>query len=124
MLQGYFYIYHFTRLKATYWFLLFVQPTMLLDKLLILKCDTQTDNYTLAIIIQDLTKLGVDRVKPWNGWMDGLFPTCNPAFRIIVSSPVPVPFLWSLDVGFGTLALDLGSTIFMLVCHLSTCHIL
>ena len=27
--------------------------------------------------------------------------------RIIVSAPVPVPFLWTLDLGFGTWAWDL-----------------
>ena len=39
------------------------------------------------------------------------------AFRIILSAPVPVPFLWTLDLGFGNLiwnldlGLDLGLTI-------------
>ena len=38
-------------------------------------------------------------------------------FRIILSAPVPVPFLWTLDLGFGNLiwnldlGLDLGLTI-------------
>ena len=31
--------------------------------------------------------------------------------RIIVSAPVPVSFLWTLDFGFGTSDLDLGLTI-------------
>jgi len=29
------------------------------------------------------------------------------ACRIIVSAPVPVPFLWTLDLGFGTWIWDL-----------------
>ena len=29
------------------------------------------------------------------------------AFRIILSAPVPVPFLWTLDLGFGTWIWDL-----------------
>ena len=39
------------------------------------------------------------------------------ACRIILSAPVPVPFFWTLDLGFGTwisdldLGLDLGLTI-------------
>ena len=54
--------------------------------------------------------------------MDGLFPSLDwhlrweklwvwvgggcVACRIIVSAPVPVPFLWTLDLGFGTLIWD------------------
>ena len=47
--------------------------------------------------------------------LDGLFPSLDLHFRsekllvgwwvacrIIVSAPVPVPFLWTLDFGFGT----------------------
>ena len=51
------------------------------------------------------------------------------ACRIIVSAPVPVPFLWTLDLGFGTwfgtwlwdldLGLDLGLTIFRSFPHSS-----
>ena len=37
------------------------------------------------------TRLGVDRVKPWN-WLR-LVVAC----RIIVSAPILVPFLWFLD---------------------------
>ena len=29
------------------------------------------------------------------------------AFRIIVSAPVPIPFLWTLDLGFGSWIWDL-----------------
>ena len=57
--------------------------------------------------------------------MDGIFPLLDfyfsgqKCYRIIVSAPVPVPFLWTLDLGpgFGTwirvldLGLDLGLTI-------------
>jgi len=52
--------------------------------------------------------------------MDGLFPSRLPfqvrkvmggggvvACRIIVFAPVPVPFLWTLDLGFWTWILDL-----------------
>ena len=45
------------------------------------------------------------------GWLGGGVV----AYRIIVSAPVPVPFLWTLDfylgLRFGTLDLDLGLTI-------------
>ena len=47
------------------------------------------------------------------GWLGGGVV----AYRIIVSAPVPVPFLRTLDLGFGTwigdldLGLDLGLTI-------------
>ena len=41
-----------------------------------------------------------------SGFLVKFYPilTC----RIIVSAPVPVPFLWTLDLGFGTLIWDLN----------------
>jgi len=50
----------------------------------------------------------------FNPWVSGWVPC-----RIILSAQVPVPFLWTLDLGFGTwiwdldLGLDLGLTILM-----------
>ena len=56
-----------------------------------------------------ITRLPFQVRKVMGGWVV--------ARRIIVSVPVPVPFLWTLDfelgLGFGTWIRDLGLTIFI-----------